>query len=348
MIKTTILIPNYNGIKFIENCLDSIMEMEEKYPVIIVDNGSCDGSDQLILDKYASGDSTSDGFIHQSNHSADHNQITLIKLSENTGFCHAVNVGINAVKTPYVFLLNNDTVVKKDTISVLERRIESSKKIFSVQSLILNLYNQDLIDDAGDTYSALGWARAIGKDRDYKEFLSTKEVKQDNAKQVFACCGAAVLYRCEIFDDIGTFDENHFAYLEDIDLGYRARINGYINLCEPESIIFHAGSGTSGSRHNRFKVDLSAKNNVYLIYKNMPLLQMIINLPLLILGFCAKIVFFCLKGMGLTYIKGLAKGFALCASDMKNGHRHKVWFKPSNLGHYVSIQIELWKNMIPR
>ncbi len=96
--KTTVLIPNYNGIRYIEACLDSI-KAAGGYPVVIVDNGSCDGSLELIEKK--------------------HPDVRLISLPENTGFCNAVNVGLKSVKTPYVFLLNNDTVIKPDTISAL-------------------------------------------------------------------------------------------------------------------------------------------------------------------------------------------------------------------------------------
>ena len=69
----------------------------------------------------------------------------------------------------------------------------------------------------------------------------------------------------------------HFAYLEDIDVGYRARIEGYDNVYCPAAVVYHVGSGTSGSKYNSFKVKLAARNNVYLNYKNMPLLQLFIN-----------------------------------------------------------------------
>ena len=79
-------------------------------------------------------------------------------------------------------------------------------------------------------------------------------------------------------EKIGYFDEEHFAYLEDTDIGYRARIYGYENWYAPKAIVYHVGSGTSGSRYNQFKTRYSSRNNIYLIYKNMPLLQIILNL----------------------------------------------------------------------
>ena len=144
-------------------------------------------------------------------------------------------------------------------------------------------------------------------------------------------------------EKIGGLDENHFAYLEDVDLGYRARIYGYHNLYIPEAVVFHAGSGVSGSRHNKFKVDLTSRNSIYLIYKNMPFLQILLNLPFLLVGFAVKTLFFMRKGLGADYLRGLGRGFRLCASE--EGRRHKVRFRKEHLPDYIVIQLELWRNV---
>lgn len=319
MYRTTVLIPNYNGIKYIEACLDSLLKCGD-VPIVIVDNGSADGSAELIAEEYP--------------------EVRLIRLEKNTGFCHAVNVGLHEVKTDFVFLLNNDTTVDQDCIKVLEKRMDSDKRLFAAQAKILNMYNPGLIDDCGDLYSALGWAYARGKDKSADGF--------EKASYCFACCGAAVMYRMSVLSYIGEFDENHFAYLEDIDLGYRARIYGFSNIFDPQALVYHAGSATSGSRHNKFKVDLSARNSIYLIYKNMPFLQWLINLPLLIIGFAVKTLFFILKGMGGTYVKGLFKGIKLCAEDAQTVPGHKVKFKWKRIITYVIIQFELWVNIFRR
>ena len=94
-----------------------------------------------------------------------------------------------------------------------------------------------------------------------------------------------------MFDEIGFFDESHFAYLEDIDVGYRAMIYGYKNRFCASALVYHVGSGTSGSKYNTFKVKLSARNSVWLNYKNMPLLQLILNFIPLLLGYLVKYYF---------------------------------------------------------
>ena len=111
---------------------------------------------------------------------------------------------------------------------------------------------------------------------------------------------------------------------------------------EPAAEVYHVGSATSGSRYNRFKVVHSAGNNVYLLYKNMPLLQLILNAPLLLLGFLVKYLFFVKKGFGKDYREGLQRGIRLC----KDNRDRKVVFRAEHLPHYVGIQLELWKNIL--
>lgn len=313
LIRSTIVIPNYNGIDYIGKCLRSLTG--EPARVIVVDNGSTDGSRELVRERFP--------------------EAALVCLDRNYGFCRAVNEGIAASKTTYVILLNNDTEVEPGFVRALEQPLERHPEVFSGAAQIRNMRDPDRIDDAGDYYCALGWAFALGKDR--------PKAAYQRARGIFAACGAAAIYRRKIFAEIGCMDENHFAYLEDIDLGYRARINGYHNLYIPQAVVYHAGSAVSGSRHNAFKVDLSSRNSVYLAYKNMPLPQLLLNLPLLLAGFAAKACFFAKKGLGTVYLKGLCKGVGLCVSE--EGRAHKVRYDRENLLNYLLIQLELWRNI---
>lgn len=317
-MKTTVVIPNYNGRNYLQDCLTSLLAGSEVPAIIVVDNGSADESAAMVKEKFP--------------------MVKLIALPENRGFSAAVNMGIREAGTEYVFLLNNDTVVLKDTIEELEAAMERHPKAFSVAAKMLQMKNPELIDSAGDFYCASGWAFARGKDRKTEAF--SKETS------VFSACAGAALYRKAVFNEIGDFDENHFAYLEDIDVGYRAKIYGYRNYYAPASVVLHAGSGSSGSRHNKFKVDLSSRNSIYLIYKNMPVLQVLLNLPFLLLGYLVKILFFLKKGLGADYMKGLGKGFRLAFSG--KGREHKVKFSMKHFGNYVVIQLQLWANMFRR
>lgn len=147
----------------------------------------------------------------------------------------------------------------------------------------------------------------------------------------------------QVFEEIGYFDEAHFAYLEDLDIGYRARIYGYENRYEPTASVLHYGSASTGSRYNSRKTELSSSNNIYVIGKNMPLLQWILNLPFFLLGFGIKFLFFCKKRMGKLYLKGLAEGWKRTVGPV--GKQAKVHFQWSHLWNYVKIQWQLYLNV---
>lgn len=319
MDKITVVIPNYNGIRFLEDCLDSVLDQEPDTPgycILVVDNGSSDGSLELLGERYP--------------------QIRVEALPENKGFCHAVNLGIRKAKTPYVILLNNDTRVRRGFIRALYQAAEDRPDAFSVSARMLMWDRPELLDDAGDRYCVLGWAYARGKGRPAALYGKPCEV--------FSSCGGAAIYRKSIFDEIGLFDEEHFAYLEDLDIGYRAKIYGYHNYYEPSAEVIHYGSATSGSRYNEWKTALAAANNLYVVGKNMPALQWIWNLPFLLFGFLLKFFFFCGKGMGKIYLKGLRDGFKKLSSAA--GRAQKIRFQRKHFLNYLCIQGQLYANVI--
>lgn len=319
-MKTTVIIPNFNGKEYLKNCLLSLLRCEPSdFKIIVVDNGSTDGSAMLLEEEFP--------------------QVESILLKENTGFAAAVNRGLEKTKTPYALLLNNDTTVESDFVSNMEKALERDNRCFSVSAKMLMMQEPSLLDGAGDLYCALGWAFALGKGKPADKYYGVPA-------RIFSGCGGAVIYRMDVMQETGFFDENHFAYLEDVDIGYRARLLGYKNYYEPSAVCYHAGSGFSGSRYNEFKISLSSRNSIYLVLKNMPLLQILFNLPFLFAGFFVKFVFFAVKGYGNTYCKGLLNGFNLYFS--KEGRGHKVPFKMKNLPHYITIEWELLVNVIRR
>ena len=268
-MEVSVVIPNYNGIAFLDSVLASLEgQTLNNFEVILVDNGSTDGSCSFVTANYP--------WVH------------LIELSENFGFCGAVNAGIRAAKAPYVLLLNNDTEVKEDFVEEMLAAIRRHKNAFSCGARMVQYHDRDRLDDVGNYYCALGWSFARGRGKDIHAY--------ETEDKIFSACAGAAIYRKKIIEKIGYFDEEHFAYLEDTDIGYRARIYGYENWYAPKAIVYHVGSGTSGSRYNQFKTRYSSRNNIYLIYKNMPLLQIILNLPFLAAGFLIKFLFFAIKG----------------------------------------------------
>lgn len=314
--KVSIVIPNYNGMAFMEACLRAVLADAPEAEILVVDNGSTDGSREFTEKQFPK---------------EQFPGVKVLPLGENYGFPRAVNEGIRAASRPYVILLNNDTEVQPGFADALAECLEQHPEAFSAQAKLIQLHEPSKLDDAGNLYCALGWAFARGKDRSSELY--------EEPDEVFAACAGAAIYRKEVLDKIGYFDEAHFAYLEDIDLGWRARRAGWTNRYEPKAKVYHAGSGTSGSRYNEFKVRLSSRNNIWLIYKNMPLLQLILNLPFLAVGFAAKYVFFLKKGLGSIYARGIREGLHTCEKEKK------VPFTWNQLPACMKIQLELWKNI---
>lgn len=298
----TVVIPNYNHKELLNNLLISLSDSISLNQVIVVDNASSDGSVNFIKENYP--------------------EILLIENDSNKGFACAVNQGIKLVNTDFVFLLNNDTVVEKDTIANLIETINISPKIFSVSSRMVQYHNKSLLDDVGDEYTIMGWSKRRGYNKDITNYLEDEEV--------FSACAGAALYRKTVFDEIGYFDENFESYVEDMDLSFRARLNGYKSYYSSNAVVYHYGSATTGSRYNKFKVNISARNNIYLIYKNMPLWMKLINGIFIIAGILIKYLFFWKKNLGNEYLSGIREGLLTKNNLMK-----------SNTPFINSLKIEL-------
>lgn len=314
-MKVSVVTPNYNGEKFLKTFFESL-ENDSEYigEVIIVDNGSADGSKEYIRNNT---------FTFP---------VRLIENAENTGFAPAVNQGILKAENEYIFSLNNDTEVKKGSIKALVDLISSDDDIFSVQAKMLQYKNKYLIDDVGDEYNLLAWTKKTGENHNSSEFTQVMDI--------FSACAGAAMYKKSLLKEIGMFDDNYFAYMEDVDLAIRSRIYGYRNLLCPDAIVYHIGSATSGSRHNDFKVRLAARNNVWTVYKNLPIPLKIVNFIFLFFGFLIKYIFFVKKGFGSTYLAGLKEGLST------RGKIDKVKFRSANTKNYFRIEYRLIINTL--
>ena len=304
----SIVIPNYNGNKYLKECVESIYKQyKNNIELIIIDNASEDGYYKWLK---------------------TYRGLVFIRLDQNYGFSKAVNEGIKLAKGEYVLLLNNDTVLEDNFLYELIEIMKQDNKIFAVSSKMISYYNKNIIDDAGDEYNILGWTLKRGDGKSVEYYSQSGEV--------FSVCAGAALYRKSIFEKIGYFDEHFFAYMEDVDISYRAHLYGYKTMYCADAKVYHIGSATSGSRYNSFKVKLAARNNIFVIYKNMPVWQIFINSPFLSIGFIIKYLFFLKKGLGDSYKEGIIEG-------IKNRHKLEK-IQGVSLSVHLKMEIELIKN----
>lgn len=304
-IKVSVIIPNYNGSQYLNTLINSLLnQCYHSLETIFIDNGSTDDSCSMISRTYPSA--------------------TLIRNKHNQGFAVAVNTGISVSHGKYVVLLNNDTEVEPDWLENLVRCIEQDEDIFSVSSKMIRFNDRNTIDDAGDQYTLLGWTLKRGDGASRERYTQNSEV--------FSSCAGAAIYRKSILNEIGLFDESFFAYMEDVDISYRAKIHGHRNVYCSKAIVYHVGSGSSGSKYNPFKIRLAARNNIYVIAKNMPLIQLVINLPFIIIGFAVKALFFWHMGYGKEYKEGFIDGIKGLKHINRVRHSWRYFF------NYVHIE----------
>jgi GT2 family glycosyltransferase len=274
-----IVIPTYNGKQFLETCLGSVFSQSFKpFQVTVVDNGSTDDTVEYVRNGFQ--------------------DVRLIALDVNRGFGAAVNAGIAAGTAPLVFLLNNDTELEADCLAELAAAAAESDDDFFAPKM-LSFHQRDILDGAGEGFLRGGVGYRLGTmERDGELY--------NRPRRVFGACAGAALYRRAMLERLGLFDEDFFAYLEDVDLNFRANRMGFTCRYVPAAKVFHIGSATSGSRINPFTVRLSTRNNFFLLLKNYPLSFFIRFLvPILIYQFF-WFLFVIKKGQFGSYLSGAA------------------------------------------
>jgi hypothetical protein len=259
-IKASIVIPNWNGKHFLKTCLDSLsIQTFKDFEIVIVDNGSTDGSVGFLKENYP--------------------DVRVVRFPENRGFSVAVNEGIKASKGEYIALLNNDTEVDSKWLEELVNALDRYPEAGFCASKMLNYYRRNIVDTAGDGFSRYGLAfKRGGRKEDGQEYS-----REEN---LFGACAGAAIYRKKLFDEIGLFDEDFFAYLEDADLSFRAQLKGFRCLYVPTAVVYHMMGGTSGGKGYSFK-RMAGKvvNKLFVLIKNMPARLFFKNLPFIIFAF---------------------------------------------------------------
>lgn len=237
----SIVIPNWNGQKFLKTCLDALQRQTHRdLEVIIVDNASSDGSQAFIQENYPN--------------------VRLIELSENRGFTGACNAGIEAAKGDLISLLNNDTEVDERWAEAVVDAFARHPEAGMVASKMLLFDRRDTIHTTGDYFTVEGKPGNRG-------VWQRDEGQYDQEEYVFSACGGSSVYRRQMLDQIGLLDDDFFFSLEDVDLGWRAQLTGWRCLYTPQAIVYHHLSATGGGVTASY---YDGRNLILLLMKNFP------------------------------------------------------------------------------
>jgi GT2 family glycosyltransferase len=251
MMKVAVVILNWNGRKWLEQFLPSVSQYSagKGVDLVVADNASTDDSVAFLKENYP--------------------QIRLLCLESNYGFAEGYNRALAQIDAEYVVLLNSDVEVTPGWLVSLTAFLDSHPDVAAVQPKILAERQRDTFEYAG---AAGGFIDKYGypfcRGRIFSEVEKDKG-QYDSPVDVFWATGACLMIRLEVFNLVGGLDGSFFAHMEEIDLCWRLRSRGYRIVCVPNSVVYHVGGGTL-SQESPHKTFLNFRNNLLMLYKNLP------------------------------------------------------------------------------
>jgi GT2 family glycosyltransferase len=294
-MKVAVVIPNWNGADIIANSIKSLQAQAQQHQLIVVDNGSVDSSVELIEQKFP--------------------DVTILKNPKNLGFAGGVNTGIrHAIDQGFdaVALFNNDAVAEKNWLKQLVRCLEGNPLI-GIATCKFMRDDRIHFDSTGDFYSIRGIPFPRGRNQlDHGQY--------DKQESVFGASGGASIYRSTMLKEVGLFDERFFAYYEDVDISFRARLYGYDIVYNPNSVAYHAVSATS-SKLGSFSHYHSNKNFYFLYLKNMPIKLLLKYFPSFAYQMARSALSSVVHHRTISYIKAIAYVVYALPSVLIDRHR---------------------------
>jgi GT2 family glycosyltransferase len=294
--QVAVIIPNWNGRRFLAACFASLRAQRFRdFEVLLVDNGSRDDSVEFTAAHYP--------------------EVRILALPENLGFAAAVNRGIAASRGWYVALLNNDTEADPDWLGELVRVLDENPGAASAAAKM----REHAADRRGRLY---GLGQALTPDG-CPHRIGAGQVDRghlDGIHEVFGACGGAALYRRAVLEEIGLLDEAFFAYLEDDDWAFRARLAGYGCLAVPSALVYHVGSATTGAG-SPLLFRLSTRNRVRLVLKDYPLPLLLRCAPAILASHARLIAASALSRRLRPVLQGYAEALALLPDTLRERRR---------------------------
>ena len=249
MVKVAVVILNYNGEEMLKRFLPTVLENTPGADVVVVDNDSTDSSVALVKERFPA--------------------VRLIVLDRNYGFADGYNKAMAMIDAEYALLLNSDVEVTPGWIEPLVEALDADADVAACQPKVLDYKRKSFFEYAG---AAGGYIDRYGYPFCRGRIFDTVEEDKgqyDNVSDIFWATGAAMLVRTAVYREAGGLDGTFFAHMEEIDLCWRMRARGYRIVCVPASKVYHVGGATL-SAANPHKTYLNFRNNLLMLYKNLP------------------------------------------------------------------------------
>ena len=299
----SIVIPNHNGSRYLEKCLNSLnSQTYKRTEIVLVDNNSADESVTLAR--------------------AVAPEAIVVQKDRNLGFAGGVTAGIRSSRGDWIAVLNNDTEVAPEWLSECVRAVQNHPDASFLACRILNFADRHKIYSAGDCYLRAGIGYRRGQDQPDRE-----DFRQEC--EIFSASGCAGLYRREVLESGGGFDERFFAYLEDVDLGLRLQAKGCRGYYVPSAIVYHHGAGTSGGEFSPLAVRLRTRNSLLLLLKSLPGTIFMRCLPMIFLAQLSWLFRVIAHRQLINYMRGLTDTLPLARTMIGDRAKMRPYWRNS-------------------
>jgi GT2 family glycosyltransferase len=312
----SVVILNFNGRRYLNDCLSSLASQTCRdlgviYEVIVVDNASTDGSVENLQAQFP--------------------WVRLVKNEKNLGFAGGSNVGIRLAQGDFVMTLNNDTLSDDRLLEYMIKPMQADRDVGMCAAKMLFLDGR--INSAGTCISRSGaaWDRGM---------FENDQGQYDMEEEVFGPCAGAALYRKEMLEEIGLFDEDFFLYMEDVDLAFRGRLAGWKCVYVPKAKVYHHHGGTAGFGSD-LPVYYGNRNIIWYVIKDFPIGLLITSFPFILARNLAVVPYYALRGQGRVILR--SKLDALRGIPKMLGKRGRVQLRASSRS--VCRFIKTWSNI---
>lgn len=306
----SIIVLNWNGERYLTRCLDAITSQTyQDFEVILLDNASTDHSIEGIETRWP--------------------EIRVMRFMENLGFSRANNIGARHASGEWLAILNNDAFPEPNWLEQFAEAVKENPQAAFFSSLLLNADQPQRVQGSGDIYNISGFAWSRDNNTDLEQSVLSQG-------EIFSPSAAAAIYRRDVFLQVGGFDETFGSHLEDVDLGFRLRLQGYRCWYVPQAVVLHIGSASYGRESNRTVYQVQ-RNVIWAYVKNMPSPLFWKYLPAHIFANFVFLAYYSFRGQ--TAVVWKAKWDAVRALP-------KIWIKRADIQSNRVASSELISSML--